>query len=760
MPEFKIIGRRMPLIDAEEKVTGAAIFGADVVLPRMLHGKILRSPHAHARIVDIDTSKAERVPGVRTVATGRNTPDAKFGILVQDERFFAKDEVHYLGDEVAAVAAIDEETAAEALRLIEVEYEELPSVFDPVEAMLPDAPLVHHDTSSNVCHHVELSRGDVQRGFDDAAVVHEETYRLPYQYQAYIEPNVATATWEGGRLTIWAPIQTPRVYATMICRAFGIPRGAFRFIQTYIGGGFGGKAYQRVGPIAAVLAKMAGSPVRVVYARGEDFQTTLPRVPMVIKLRMGVNEEGIVTAKDMCIVADNGAYTAMGHAILDTAATRVDSLYRFKNLNVVADLVYTNKVPTGMFRGFGNPQAHFAVESMMDTLAVKLGMDPMKLRLRNATQTGDVTAHGWVIGSCGLSQTIEKAAREIRWSAKRDRMKDQARGIGMACGLHVSGNRVIAPEGDGSAAQVRVHEDGTVHVATSEGGIGQGAKTIFAQLAAEELGVPYERVFVDQLDTDVTYFGIGAGASRVTVLGGNAVRAGAAAARARLIEAAAHKWDCDRGEVELIAGKLVNTRAETTMEIGEAAAHYIGMTGGSRLMGEGFFRAEGVVVPDRKTKYGNISLAYAFATHVAEVEVDVETGVVTVLQLIAVHDSGRVINPMSCEGQVEGGLMQGLGYALTEEYAFQDGKLLNPNFTDYRVPTSLDVPDLKVLFVETEDPNGPYGAKSVGEMAMVPTAAAIANAIYDAVGVRLTELPMTSERVLKALKAKENLELG
>jgi CO/xanthine dehydrogenase Mo-binding subunit len=483
---------------------------------------------------------------------------------------------------------------------------------------------------------------------------------------------------------------------------------------------------------------------------------------MTIRLKMAADSNGIITAKDMEIVADNGATSGYGPAIVDTAATRVDSLYRFKNLRVSAKLAYTNKVTASAFRGFGNVKGHFAVETLMDILAHKLGMDPKEIRLRNATQVGDVTAHGWEINSCGLADTINKAASLARWAEKRQRKKkthdgERFRGIGISCGLHVSGNRVVAPAGDGASAQVRIHEDGTVHVATSEGDIGQGANTVFAQIAAETLGIPYEDVYIDNLDTDVTYFGTGAVASRVTLIGGNAVKLGAVAAKERLIQAAAHKWDTNEKNVDLIRGRLVDLKNETEMEIREAATHYIGMTGGSRLMGEGFFRAEGVVIPD-KEKYGNVSLAYAFATHIAEVEVDIGTGHIEVLGLWAVHDAGKVINPITAEGQVEGGLAQGIGYALLEEYRFEDGRLLNPNFTDYAIPTALDVPPMVVDWVETHEPNGPFGAKSIGEMAMVPTSPAIANAVFDAIGLRMTTLPMTPERVFSALK-KEGLRV-
>jgi CO/xanthine dehydrogenase Mo-binding subunit len=416
-------------------------------------------------------------------------------------------------------------------------------------------------------------------------------------------------------------------------------------------------------------------------------------------------------------------------------------------------LVYTNKIASSAMRGYGNAEAHFAVESMMDALAESLGMDPAEIRLRNAPEAGDVTVHGWKLGSCGLKEAIRASAREAEWQAKRGRMHDRRRGVGMACGIHVSGNRALSPAGDGSSCQVRIYEDGSICVASGEGDLGQGSKTIIAQIVAEELGVAYENVQVAQLDTALTPGGIGCIASRTTVLAGNAARLAAQRARTLLIEAAADRWGCPSEQVHMTEGRLVNPATEEEMTLPEAATHHVGMSGGSRLLAEGNFRAEGIVVPD-KTKYGNISLAYAYAAQIAEVEVDPETGAVTVLRIVAAHDAGTVLNPMLCEGQIEGGVVQGMGKALYEEYVFKDGGILNPNFTDYRVPTALDVPAIKVVFVETADPHGPYGAKSVGELALVPTPAAIANAIYDAVGVRLTTLPMTPERVLEALKQR------
>lgn len=760
MGETRVVGRRVSSVDALEKVTGRAVYGVDVQLPNMLHAKILRSPFPHARILSIETSRAAAIPGVRLVATAEDAPKTRFGVAYQDERLFAEDEAHYVGDEIAAVVAVDEETAAKAIRLIDVKYKELRAILDPLEALKPDSPLVRSDVSSNVAHHTELHRGDLRLGFEQAAIIRERTYRTSHQYHAYLEPMAAAAQWRGNNLTIWAPHQSSGPLSRVICQGFELPISQFRFIQTQVGGGFGGKSHMRVCSFAALLARLAGQPVRIVLDREEDFMSGSPRVPMIIKLKMGVDAQGLITAKDMQIVADNGAFSSFAPSIADVAATRVDTLYRFKNLHARVDLVYTNKLGTGPFRGYGNVQGHFAVESMMDDLAEDLGMDPADIRLRNATQPGDVSAHGWEVGSCGLSESIRKATQAVDWSErKRGGSSEKPRGIGMACGIHVASNRALSPPGDGSSSFVRVNPDGTVHVMCSEGGLGQGSKTVYCQIAAEILGVPMEVVSFGQLDTEFISFGVGCIASRGTVLGGNAVRAGALEARRRLKTAAADKWACSEDDILYSEGRLINTQSEEEMSMADAAAHYMGITGGSRLIGEGIFCAEGVVVPD-ETKYGNISIAYSFATHVAEVEVDLETGQVNVLRLVAAHDAGRVINPLGAEGQIEGGMVQGLGQALMEDYIFENGVMMNACLADYLIPTVLDVPRVEVFFVDVEEPKGPYGAKSLGELAMVPTAAAIANAIYDATGIRMAELPMTPERILRRLKERRENPRG
>jgi CO/xanthine dehydrogenase Mo-binding subunit len=441
-------------------------------------------------------------------------------------------------------------------------------------------------------------------------------------------------------------------------------------------------------------------------------------------------------------------------AVNYVTATRQDSLYRLKNIHCVADLVYTNTVPTGMFRGFGNPQMHFAAESMMDMLAESLGLDPMEIRLRNAARPGDTSAHGWYLGSCALAETVEGAARAAGWQEKRGTGRPY-RGIGMASCIHVAGNRTIYKPYDGSNAEIRVTADGSVEVLSGESDLGQGSRTVFAQIAAEVLGVDLARVRVAPVDTAISPFATGTVASRVTTLGGLAIELGADDARSKILAAVAEHWGVSGQDLE-IADDVIRSTQEPGLEMGFSTGAEIAVDAldGEPVLGIGEYRAEGVVLPDPETKYGNIAIAYSFGTQVAEVEVDLETGRVRVLRIVAAHDVGRAINPLAVEGQIEGGVAQGIGYALLEDMKLDQGRVVNPDFLDYRVPTSLDIPPIESVLVEPIDPFGPFGAKSIGETALVPTVPAIANAIYDAIGVRLTDLPMTPDRILKAYHQK------
>jgi CO/xanthine dehydrogenase Mo-binding subunit len=752
MTELNLIGKRIPPIDGYEKVIGKTRFASDFDLPGMLHARILRSSLPHARIRSISTEKAKALKGVRAVVTAADAPFPLFGLDIRDEHFFASDEVYYVGDEIGAVIAETERIALEALELIEVDLEPLPAVFDPLEALKPDSPLARGDRDSNVCRHLEINRGDIELGFKQADFIEEETYSISHQYAAYIEPISAAASWTEDRLTVYAPHHGPFPLSKYICDAFSIPVDSFQFIQTRGGGSFGEKNYMRTCALAAILAKVANAPVRISLEREEDFACSKPAVPMIIRLRMGVRWDGTITAKEAHIVADNGAYTASAARVMGVAAIRPDAAYRNKNIRCVADCVYTNRVGTSAIRGFGNPQMNFAVESMLDRLAERIGMDPAELRLKNATREGDTTAHGYEVMNCALREAIAKAMEVSNWNEKRAAYPGRSRGIGLACGVHVSGNVVNTPD-YGSIARVVIKDNATVEIHTSEGDIGQGANTVFALVAAEELGLQQKDVTVAQMNSDMTNFGAGAEGSYVTAQGGHAVRLAALDAKRQLMDVVSREWGCPATDVRLEGGRFVNIRSEKEMDVQTALEIYRDSSGETQLTGWGEFKPEGLSAPD-KSGFGNPSLAYPFCAHVAEVEVDRETGRVTVLRYIAVHDSGRILNPIGAEGQVEGSVLQGLGWALMEEYIFQNGRIVNSDFTNYRVPTIMDSPDIEVLFVGTPDPRGPYGAKSIAEAALNPVVPAIVSAVRHATGAKATTLPLTPERLLLELAAK------
>jgi putative selenate reductase molybdopterin-binding subunit len=759
------IGQRVPMPDAYEKVTGSLVFGADFKLPGSLYGKVLRSPIPHGKILSIDVTKARQLPGVIAVIAGPAL-DLPFytvvGQSINDELLLAKDKVHYIGDEVAAIAAVSEEIAEKALSLIKVEYQELPAVFDVEEAMRTDSPKVHDFLDSNIANHMEFERGNIDRAFREAEVIVEDDFITSMVHQCYLEPHSVVAKWESsGKVTIWASTQSPRLSRITSARALGIKTERVRVIQCNIGGGFGGKLDYKLDPIAALLSKYAGGkPVKMVLTRQEEFMATLPRMPMKIHMKIGATKDGILLAKESRFIADNGAYNNYGVGILLSAVSRNDNLYRLKNIRTKADLVYTNKTATGAFRGFGCPQSHFAFECLLDMLAVKLRMDPAELRLKNATQTGDTTPHGWKINSCGLSECIKKATEKINWPQKTSLVKEKAddviRGIGLACCLHVSGNRTFLPFFDGAAAYLRINEEGEVLIKTGEPDLGQGSKTVFSQIAAQELGISVDRITVANVDTQDSPHGLGTFADRTTTLAGNAVKDAAIKARKVILKTAAKKLKVNINELNIKDG-MVYSKDNPRFQISfiEVAKIVSYENVGGNLLVAGKFTPQGVTMVDPQTKFGNISCAYPFVAQAAEVEVNKKTGGVKVLHIAAAHDLGKVINPLLAEGQVYGAIAMGIGYALTEDLKIVNGKVINDNFGKYRIMKADEMPKLDVMFVESNDPQGPYGAKGLGEPALTPTAAAIANAIYNAVGVRIKELPITPEKILAALEEKK-----
>jgi CO/xanthine dehydrogenase Mo-binding subunit len=747
MAEYTYIGKSVPRIDARDKVTGETIYSSDIQLPGMLIGKCKRSPVPFAKIVSIDISKALKLHGVRVVITAHNVIQFNYGEFAFDQFPLCKQYAHYVGDEVAAVAAIDKDTAEEAIDVIEVEYEVLTPVFDPEEAMGLGAPAVHPElegVEQNIASQIDFERGDGDRAFKQADVVLEERFTTQPVHHCYLQDRDCVAVWHGDKLTLWAVMQSPFRMRIPIARSLGIPEDHIRIIPCSVGGGFGNNAYS-IWPIAALLAKKANKPVKIALTREEE----------IIDLRMGFKKNGTIIAKKTDIIADTGAYIGSCRGVLTTSASRADNMYYIPNIKTSAKLVYTNNIPRGSLRGYGTQVGTFPLESMIDMAAEEFGIDPAEIRLKNASQKGDTTIHGWILNSCGFRETIQLAGEKSGWNEYRNK-KGKTCGIGMACATHVAGNRNVMRVFDGSAAMVRVDEQGKVRVISGEVDIGQGSETVFTQIAAEELGVSIEDVKVLSVDTDVSPFAMGTFADRVTVLGGSAVRMAAKDARRQLFGHAAEILETNPEDMELKDGKFyVKGSPEAIATLQEIARQVVLKRGGFPIMGKGeYVVPDHVVVSDEKTQYGNYSLAYTFLTQVAEVSVDPETGKADVLNIWSAIDLGKAINPKACESQVEGGVMMGIGFALTEDYIVKDGRMLNPNFTDYRVPSFSNVPRMYSFFIETVDPATPFGAKSVGEAIGDPTAAAIANAIYNAIGVRLKELPMTPEKILNALREK------
>ncbi len=751
------IGCKQDFIDAKEKVTGKAKYLDDMNFPGMLYAKILRSPHPHARILSIDVSKAEGLSGVKAVITAKDCPTNKFGMEIDDVTMLAIDKVRYVGDEIAAVAADSEEAAEEAIKLIDVKYELLDVVDDVEKAMLPESALVHENIKSNIVKEYHISRGNVDEDFSKCDYVFESEFSTHRVSGCYMEPFGAVVKWEeNGRLTIWTGLQSVFQGRNEIAKALGIEPSKVTVKSPYIGGAFGAKIWIRnFHPIVAVLAKKADAPVKYVLTREEEMLTTRPRVAPKIKIKLGMMKDGTLVCKESKIIADNGAYSWAAPKVLLNMSIRTDCLYRFKSTKTDSYLVYTNLIPTSGFRGYGNSQMHFALESFIDTCARRIGLDPVDVKIKNAIRQGDCTLHGWKVRSCGLAECLEKAREYI----EEDRLPKEGqnghirRGIGVACMNHVSGNRG-GDKFDGSSAMIRIHEDGKVFVFSGESDMGQGAKTVFAQIAAEVLGVSISDITVMPLDTDVSPFGLGTYSSRVTTVGGKAVYLAAEKVKKQIMEFASKILGKSEDKLYIKNGNIVFTEDES-----------VNITL-KKLCQEGIRTREAIPFTVYETYdpptegadanfYGDYSSAYTYGAHGVEVEVDTLTGQVKVLRVIAAHDVGKVINKNGVEGQINGGVAQGIGWTLYENMVFQDGKPLSNSLKNYILMTIKDMPEIKSVIVETNDPIGPFGAKGIGEPTLIPTAPAIANAIEDAIGVRIKDLPITSEKVFWAIKEKE-----
>ena len=752
--KFAVIGQRVQRVEGYDKVTGGAEYVADMKLPGMLAGKVLRSPFPHAKILHIDTSKAEKLRGVRTVVTAEDTLKRPWGAFFADQYILSVGKARYVGEEVAAVAAVDADTAEEAVDLIRVDWEPLPAVFDAEEAMQEGAPLVHEDKERNIAMTMDIERGDLTRAFTESDLIIEETFQSMPQWHCAIETIGSVAEYApSGKYTIYMNTQTLFSARLRIAAALGVPESDVRIIQTAVGGGFGGKSCDDNNAlVAAVLARKAKRPVKLINTREEEFLAgSRPRVFMKINVKLGFKKDGRIRAKHIRVIADNGAYSAKAPAITGVAAMRHDTCYKYSDVKTEAYLVYTNKIPTGAFRGFGNPSAEWAVEQAIDIGAHELGIDPLEVARVNAAETGYVSPHGNRVTSCELRQCLEMAEKMMEWKKKRTDKKPNT-GLGLACTVHVSGKRHFG-DYDGSSATIKINEDGKALILSGEGECGQGVFTAMCQIAAEELGIPVEDVEISRADTDLTTFCLGAFASRLTYVSGNAVKNAAAKVKEQLFEQAAEMLEANPDDLVCRDGRISVAGAERkSVSVAEVARARLFRHNGAPIVASGSFDADSVL-PD-KTRFGNESGAYNYGVQAAQVEVDPETGQVKVLQYVIASDCGTVIYPLGAEGQVEGGLAQGLGYALTEGLQFDEGKPVNPNFSDYRIPSMRDMPPLQHAFANSYEPTGPFGAKGLGELNMDPTAAVISNAIFDAVGVRIKTLPLTPEKVLKAIREK------
>jgi CO/xanthine dehydrogenase Mo-binding subunit len=760
---FRVIGKGTPKRDGAEKVTGHTEFLHDLTLPRLAHGAILRTRYPHARVLRIDTSAAEALSGVLAVVTADRVEQHPFG--------FAKDhlalkggaadggKVRCIRDEIAAVAAVTEEIAQEAVRLIRVDYQELPAVFDPESALRPGAPLVHDELGSNLVNlRYQFVHGDVESAFARADVVVEGDYRLNYVTTACLGTMVAIASWSPpespeASVTMWSTTQVPFLYQRDLAEALGITGDRVRVIQPPVGGNFGrGLDLYPIDIIAALLARRAGRPVKVAFERIEEFIASPTREPCRIHLRTAADRHGRLLARDARVVIDNGAYVSWGSTTPYVMLSTTAGLYRVPAVRFDTSIVYTNNPYSGSMRGYGNLESTFAIEAQMDDLAERIGLDRVEIRRRNATQPGDVNPQGNVITSCAMTECLDVVEREMRKSAGEAPRPGWRRGVGYAAMFHVGGGARVY-RSDGCGAVLRLDDFGKVSLLTGASEIGQGSETVLAMIVAEELGVPLARIEVINSDTAVKPWDVGVHASRTTFIAGNAALMAARALRGKLLALAASVMDEREEDLELADGLVrVKGHPERSMEYDRVvrAGHF--REGGRTLTAEAFYDPPNEMLS--KDLRGNVSAAYGFAAQAALVEVSEATGQVQVLKVASAHDVGRALNPLAAEGQIHGGIHMGLGYALSEELRIEEGRVINPQFMEYALLTAADMPDIVVHLIETVDAAGPFGAKGLGESGVIPVAAAVANAVKDAVGVRLTELPMTPERVFRALATR------
>lgn len=758
MFDYEIVGKKLPLISSNFGAQGQLQFIDDIKINDMLFGKILRSPFPHARILSIDTSRAKALKGVKAAITAQDMPKVKFGVYPDwaDRYPLALDIVRHVGEGVAAVAAVDEETAEEALHLIKVEYEPLTVYLDPVEAMQPGAQLIHENKPGNISCKVVRSYGDVERGFAESDYVREDTFKTVPNNHGCIEPHGTVTQWhQDNSLTVWSSNQGPFLMRQKLFYVLGLPEDKVRVIKTATGGAFGGKSGSLdIHYSSAFISRMTGRPVKMILAREEVFMGTYQRHPQILKVRTGIKKNGTLVSQELKAIIDGGAYTGTGTISLEMGGHQMLITYIIPNVRYEGTRVFTNKPMGAAMRGHGAPQVRFAIESQLDMIARDLNMDPVELRMKNVTYAGYDHPAKKRIGSCGLKDAIHTVVKELKWQDKKGKAAD-GHGFGISCSSFGCGAKPFPHAGGGII--IEINKEGGVNILSGAADVGQGIDTVISQIVAEELGVNLADTRVTAGDTAITPYDIGTYGSGVTLRVGNAAIKAAQDAKKQLLDIISLKLEAPQEKIRFRAGNIyIEGQKERAMTFKDALRAY-NFTGKTMpLVGRGFYEPDCLTVQELECQEGPDTPAYSFYSQGAEVKVDRETGEIKVLKLITAVDCGQPMNPLSIEGQAQGSMVGGLGMAFFENLPTTDGRYLNNCFLDYLIPSSVDIPeDMYSKTIPTYDPYGPMGAKEAGEGMLVPLPAAIANAVHDAIGLRINDLPITPDKILSALNKQK-----
>jgi CO/xanthine dehydrogenase Mo-binding subunit len=760
MAKYKVIGTPVERVDGPEMLSGQALYAPDMKLPGMLWGKILRSPIPHGKVLRVNVEKAKKHPGVKAVICAKDVPVHRYGYAIEDEHIFAIDMVRYVGQPIAAVAAVDEDTAEQALSLIEVDYDELPAVFDAEEAIREGAPLVHEELDkykarsvylaswypvkgTNIIHQASNQRGDVEAALKKSDYVFEDTFRASQIHHSYMEPHATLVAVRGGTITVWTCSQEVFELRTVMAGLFGVPESKMRVICTKVGGGFGGKIEPRLEPITIALAMKSGKPVKIVMTRTDEFTAAAGSTPALVKLKTGVMKDGTLVARDIDFLWNTGAH-AEGLAPSNRAMKDGIGPYRIPDIRVTSTLVYTNRIRGTQLRGLGVPEGAWAIESQTDMIAERLGMDPLELRLKNILHEGDINAIGDEVQSIGLRECLEKVAVEIGWGKAKPR--NVGRGLAVIAKSPTTHSSI-------SGAHVLFNEDGSAQVLVGASEIGQGMCVVLSQIAAEELGIPVEAVGITCADTGATPYDRGTFSSRVTFYTGMAVKKAAEDAKKQLLEMASKMSEVPESDLTVENQCVVSTK-QPRLSLPFRKVLEQAHNREKPILGRGWYGGKGDYPSlPHKAQGKEYVPGWKYAAQAVEVEIDEETGIIKVKRIASAHDVGMTLNPISVRGQITGGVVMGLGYALHERLQFEDGRVINPSFMDYKLPSAHQIPEIVSIPVEVPLPEGPFGAKGIGELAVVGIAPAIGNAIYDAFKVRIKELPLFPERVLNALES-------